>query len=210
MHLFSEFLFLFFLSCCYWLCGERRRYLKNRIGRSAFKNVYRVGRNIHFMLKKTELEIDGDVGVLDKGCILYSFHFGVWELMPRTLSKLGYKTGIIVNRYAKEDGSIAYRIFDGLLRRWRSKGGIKVFYKENTLEIVRFLKSGGVFGVLVDGNSFYQKHTKVQKLAELCRVPLVPFAACRRARSGVLHVGCDLPRVVKSRPLDYMWFYKSR
>lgn len=210
MHLFSEFFFLFLLICCYWLCRERRHYLKNRIGHLAFKNVYRVGRNIHFMLKKNDLEIDGDMSVLDKGCVLYSFHFGVWELMPRTLSKLGYKTGIIVNRYEKEDGSIAFRILDSLLRRWRSVGGIRVFYKENTLDIVRFLKSGGVFGALVDGNSLYQKHTKVQKLAELCRVPLVSFAAYRRACKGVLHIGCDLQHLVKSRPLDYMWFYKSR
>ncbi len=210
MHIFGEFLFLFLLGCVYWFYRDRRRYLVNRIGNSAFKNVYRVGRNIFFMLKKNELEIEGDVSVLDKGCVLYSFHFGVWELMPRALIKLGYTTGIIVNRYQKEEGSIAFRMLDSLLRRWRSVGGVRVFYKENALDIVRFLKSGGVFGVLVDGNSFYQKHAKAKRLAELCRVPLVPFAAYRRAHKGVLHIGCDLPNLVRSRPLDYVWFYKSR
>ncbi len=210
MYILGEFLLLFLLSCLYWLSRDRRRYLTARIGRSAFKNVYHVGRNIYFMLRDRELEVEGDMGLLDKGCVLYSFHFGVWELMPRTLSRLGYKTGIIANRYEKEGGSVPYRLLDSLLRRWRSVGGIRVFYKENTLDIVRFLKSGGVFGVLVDGNSLYQKHAKAKRLAEFCKVPLVPFAAYRRAPKGVLRIGCDLPNVVRSRPLDYMWFYRSR
>ena len=130
--------------------------------------------------------------------------------MPHTLSRLGYKTGIIVNRYERDSCSIVFRLLDNILRRWRSVGGIRVFYKENTLDIVRFLRSGGVFGVLVDGNSFFQKHAKAKRLAELCEVPLVPFAAYRRTTEGVLQIGCDLPNVVRSRPLDYMWFYRSR
>jgi lauroyl/myristoyl acyltransferase len=210
MHILGEFLFLFILSCVYWLSRDRRRYLTKRIGNKAFKNVYHVGRNIYFMLRKKELEIDGDMSLLDRGCILYSFHFGVWELMPWTLSRLGYKTGIIVNRYGKEQGSVAFRALDAILQRWRSVGSIRVFYKENILGIVRFLKSGGVFGILVDGNSFYQKHGKAKRLAELCKVPLVPFAAYRRTHKGVLKIGCDLPNMVRSRPLDYMWFYRSR
>lgn len=156
------------------------------------------------------MEIDGDTSLLDRGCVLYSFHFGVWELMPRTLSRLGFKTGIIVNRYGREKRSVALSVLDTILRRWRSAGGIKVFYKENTLDIVRFLRSGGVFGILVDGNSLYQKHSKAKRLAEFCKVPLVPFAAYRRMHKGVLKIGCDLPSVVRSRPLDYMWFYRSR
>lgn len=99
---------------------------------------------------------------------------------------------------------------DFLLRRWRSINGVKVFYKENALGIVRFLRTGGVLGMLVDGNEFYQKYDKANKLARLCGVPLVPFAAYRRKMRGFLHLGCDIPALVRAMPLDYVWFYRSR
>ena len=210
MHFLAECLLLTFVWALYWLCHDRRRYLRRRVGTQAFKNVYRVGRNVFFMLRRNELEVCGNKNVLSKGCILYSFHFGVWELMPYTLNKLGHKIGIIANRYSAAGSSVQTRIIDYLLRRWRSTNGVRVFYKENLLEIVSFLRSGGVFGVLVDGNTFFQKHDKVRRLAKICRVPLVPFAAYRKGGKGILRIGCDIPTLVRAMPLDYVWFYKSR
>jgi lauroyl/myristoyl acyltransferase len=210
MHFFVECIFLTTLWVLYWVCHNRRRYLRQRIGNQAFKNVYRVGRNVCFMLRRKELQVGGDLRVLSKGCILYSFHFGVWELMPFTLSKLGYRIGVLVNSYRTTDSSVRTRILDFMLRQWRSMNGIRVFYKENALEIVRFLQSGGVFGMLVDGNTFFQKHDKARKLAELCQVPLIPFAAYRQREKGFLRIGCDIPALVRTMPLDYVWFYKSR
>jgi len=210
MHFFTECVFLTFVLSLYWLCHERRRYLRHRIGRQAFKNVYRVSRNVIFMLRRNELRVSGDLSVLNKGCILYSFHFGVWELMPYTLSRLGHKLGIITNRYGTAGNLIQTRILDFLLRKWRSMYGARVFYRENLLEIVRFVRSGGVFGVLVDGNTFFQKYDKARRLARLCHVPLVPFAAYRERGEGILSIGCDIQALVKAMPLDYVWFYKSR
>ncbi|KPK63549.1 hypothetical protein AMJ83_06485 [candidate division WOR_3 bacterium SM23_42] len=210
MYLLAECAFLSLMFSLYWLCRQRRRYLIRRIGKRAFDNVYHVGRNIFFMLRRYTLEISGDTSALSRGCILYSFHFGVWELMPPTLAKMGYRLGIIVNRNSETNGPIIGKLFDTLLHRWRSMIGVTVFYKENTLEIVRFLKSGGIFGILVDGDTMFQKFPKTQKLARLCRVPLIPFAAYRRAGKGVLDVGCDLPDLVRTMPNEYMWFYKSR
>jgi lauroyl/myristoyl acyltransferase len=210
MHFFGECVFLSALWALYWAYRERRRYLRQRIGNQAFKNVYRVGRNVCFMLRRKELEIGGDLGVLNAGCVLYSFHFGVWELMPLALSKCGYKIGILVNSYHANNRAYRTRMLDFLLRRWRSVNGVRVFYKENALEITRFLRSGGVFGMLVDGNTLFQKYGKARKLAELCRVPLVPFAAYRQRGKGFLRIGCDIPALIRSMPLDYVWFYKSR
>jgi len=162
------------------------------------------------MLGRRELQVIGDLGVLNTGCVLYSFHFGVWELMPLALSRLGYRIGILVNRYHTGKGSIGNRLLDALLRRWRSVHGIRVFYKENVIEIVRFLRSGGIFGMLVDGNTFFQKYEKAKKLAALCRVPAVPFAAYRHKDRGFLNLGCDIAALVEVMPFDYVWFYKSR
>jgi lauroyl/myristoyl acyltransferase len=162
------------------------------------------------MLRRHQLDVDGDLTVLRKGCILYSFHFGIWELMPYTLCRLGYRMGIITNRYGAPGSNMMGRLLDYLLKRWRTVNGIKVFYKENTLQIVRFVKSGGVFGMLVDGNSYFQKHGRAKKLADLCEVPLVPFAAYRSGKRTVLRIGCDIQDMVRAMPNDYVWFYRSR
>jgi len=78
------------------------------------------------------------------------------------------------------------------------------------MKIINFIKSGGLLGMLVDGNKFYSKFEKAQKLSRFCNVPLIPFAAYRKSGAGILEIGCDLDKLVEQRPLDYVWFYKSR
>lgn len=207
---FTEAFVLLGLFTLYWLHRSRREYLKQRIGNQAIRNVYSVARNIGFMLSRRDVRVQGDDKVLEKGGILYSFHFGIWELMPRALGKMGYDLGVLVNRYADDNLSRISRFLDNFLMRFRSPGKVKVFSKHDTMKIVRFLNSGGILGVLVDGNRFYAKFRKMQKLGNLCNVPLVPFAVYRKNGKGVLDVGCDLDRIVAQRPLDYVWFYKSR
>lgn len=194
----------------YWCNRQRRQYLKKRIGPMALPNVYKVARNIGYMLSKKRLDIYGDRIRLRPGCILFSFHYGVWELMPRTLDALGYRIGVIVNRYASSKTSWITRLADSMLYRYRSVGKVLVFYRDETLEIVRFLKTGGILGVLVDGDSLYAKHPLVMKLSRVSNSPLVPFAAYTRKGRGILHIGCDLETLVRDQPLDYVWFYKSR
>jgi hypothetical protein len=130
--------------------------------------------------------------------------------MPRTLDALGYRIGVIVNRYASNKRGWITRFADSILFRYRSVGKVFVFYRDETLKIVRFLKSGGILGVLVDGDSLYAKHPPVMKLSRVSHAPLVPFAAYTRKGQGILHIGCDLEILVKEQPLDYVWFYKSR
>lgn len=210
MQIVAEGLFVALFSFLYWAWGDRRRHIKNRIGRRAFRNVYEMGRNAFFMLRRADLRLTGATDVLERGCILYSYHLGVWESMPRALRRAGYRVGIVANRYHRPGGSWRTRLGDYLLRRWRSASGVRVFYAENALAISRFVKSGGIFGMLVDGNTFHQKEDKARRLAALCRVPLVPFAAYRLRDRGILEIGCDLARFVEARPLDYLWAYRSR
>lgn len=207
---FTEAFALLGLITLYWLHRARREYLKQRIGNQAIRNVYSVARNIGFMLSRQDIRVQGDGKILEKASILYSFHFGIWELMPRALEKMGYDLGVLVNRYVDDNHSRINRFFDNLLDRFRSSGNVKVFSKHDSVKIVRFLKNGGILGVLVDGNHFYAKYSKMKKLSNLCGVPLVPFAAYRKNGNGVLYLGCDLDRIVTQRPLDYVWFYKSR
>ncbi len=210
MQILSEGCMLLTAFLLYWCSKDRRRYLKRRVGAKASLNVYQTARNMSFMLMKKDLQIEGDTSILQNGAILYSFHFGVWELMPRALKRLGYDLGVVVNRYSGAGKNFAAQFFDRFLYRFRSAGGIKVFYKEETMKIVRFVKNGGLLGMLVDGNTFYSKFEKAQKLSRLNNLPLVPFAAYRKNGTGVLKIDCDLEKLVKESPLDYMWFYRSR
>jgi len=193
----------------YWFNRGRRQYLKMRIGRAALYNLYRTGRNFAAMLGRSTIEVKGDLDRLRNGGILYSFHFGTWELMPRILSRLGYRLGIIANRYAKKPGFLA-RTADRLLYRFRNAPNVRVFYPGDGLKIVRFLRNGGIFGVLVDGDSFYGKFGLAQRLGRMCGVPLVTFAVYRENGRSVLDLGCDLDRLVRERPYDYLWAYRSR
>jgi lauroyl/myristoyl acyltransferase len=210
MQIFIEAFMVSIAFILYWCNGNRRRYLKNRIGSKAFINVYNVARNTAFMLGKNKLKIKGNTDILQKGGILYSLHFGIWELMPRALQRYGYRLSIIVNRYRDDKTNFLARFFDTFLYNYRSSGDIKIFYKGDTIEIINFIKNCGVLGILVDGNTFYSKFEKAKKLSRICAVPLVPFATYRKNGTGVLEIGCNLDRVVKQRPYDYVWFYKSR
>ncbi len=210
MHILSEAFVLLIAAILYVCCRERRKYLKRRIGSRALYNVYQTCRNIGFMLRRNDLSVSDDTSVLKGGGILFSFHFGIWELMPGALKKMGYDLGVISNKYSDSKESLVARLFDKLLYRFRARDGVKIFYRTDTMEIVRFLKGGGIIGMLVDGNDFYSKFGKAQKLSYLCCVPLVPFVAYRKDGRGILKIGCNIDKFVKERPYDYIWFYKSR
>jgi lauroyl/myristoyl acyltransferase len=154
--------------------------------------------------------IKGDLSSLENGAVLYSFHFGIWEAMPQALARLGYRLAIIVNRYSEGNGNLFARLADRLLFSLRSRNGIKVMYREDTREIVEFIRKRGIFGILVDGDRLYAKFHKAAKLARMCDVPLVPFAAYQDKGVGTLELGANIERSVRNRPYDYWWFYKSR
>ena len=210
MHFFTEIAVLFVSFFLYWLNTNRRRYLKRRIGSKTSRNIYQTCRNFSFMLNRKDLKIKGDTHLLQKGGILYSLHFGVWELMPVTLRKLGYKLGVLVNRYHDDNKNFLASCADRFLYRFRTRNGVKVFYKNDILKIVNFIKDGGLFGMLIDGSDFFAKYDKVQRMARICDVPAVPFVAYRENSSGTLEINCNLMKMVDQRPFDYLWVYQSR
>jgi lauroyl/myristoyl acyltransferase len=210
MYFIIEIVVLSIMYTIYWLNRTRRKYLKKRIGTDALLNIYHTARNFSFMLQKRDLCLKDNAHLLHRGSILYSFHFGVWELMPATLKKQGHRLGIVVNRYSGRKKNLIAYYSDKFLHYFRSRGGVEIFYKEDIMKIIKFIKSGGLLGILIDGNDFYTKYGKVQKLAHLCDAPLVPFVAYRHNGRGILEIGCNLTKIIEQRPLDYVWAYKSR
>lgn len=191
----------------FWIDGDRRRYLKKRIGRMGFYNVYNVARNISYMILNRSINISGSGRIPERGSILYSWHFGVWELMPGALVSDHRRIGIIVNRY---QGNIFNRYLDRFLMRWRSNNGVRIFSASDSRNIIDFLKKGGTLGLLVDGNQLDSRLETTKRISQLAGVPMIPFVAYRDNGSACLRINCGLESMIDKRPWDYMWFYKSR
>jgi hypothetical protein len=196
----------------YWLNNARRIYLKRRLGAGIVMNLKMTARNIALMLcPERSFKIYGDISSIKNGGILYSIHFGTWELMPNLLQKsLKKDIGILVNRYTENNPHLIGRLMDKFFYIWRTRKKVKVFYPDEVFKIVRFLKKGGIFAALVDGDTLYAKLKKIEKLSKLCHVPLHPFALYYDGANYIMEIGCNIDGVLKHRPFDYWWFYKSR
>jgi lauroyl/myristoyl acyltransferase len=171
-----------------------------------------VTRNIATMLHPNKkYELYGDSAVLTNGAVLYSLHFGVWELMPRILQKhINKNIGILVNRYTENNPFLLGRMMDKILYKWRLNDHIKIFYPDEIFRIIRFVRDGGVFAALVDGDTLYSKFKKIERLAHLCKVQLIPFAVYQDRETTIMEMGCNLEHLIRQRPNDYWWFYRSR
>ncbi len=207
--LVSEAGTIFIATLWYWLNYGRRQYLKKRIGRKAYLNIFNVARNIHYMLFNKTITVDGYDRLPAGGSILYSFHFGVWELLPPALARSTGRLGIVVNRYQR---GILNEMLDRFLVHYRTANAnnVRIFSVRESREIIKFLQNGGTLGILVDGNELYSRFHTVQRLSRIARVPMIPFAAYRNNGSACLEIGCDLEKIITKRPMDYMWFYRSR
>jgi len=198
----------------YWLNRQRRMLLKERSPVSPERCLYALARNLVFMLSRSRAApfvVKGSLQPAGSGAVMYSVHYGIWEMMPQVLRTAGFRIGIITNQYGHGGNNHPLAAWaDRLLRRWRSRNGVIVFYQNNPRAIVEFVRNGGVFAMLVDGSSFFSKFHKAQKLAAVCHVPLIPFAMYRRDGRGVLDINCDLETLIARRPHDYAWFYRSR
>jgi lauroyl/myristoyl acyltransferase len=188
--------------------------LKERSPVSPGRCLYALARNLVFMLSRpgaAPVEIKGTLQPAGNGAVMYSVHYGIWEMMPQVLRTAGFRIAIITNQYGHGGSGHPLAAWaDRLLRRWRSRNGVIVFYENNPRAIIEFIRNGGIFAMLVDGSNLFSKFSKAQKLAALCRVPLIPFAMYRRDGRGVLDVNCDLETLINRQPDDYAWFYRSR
>lgn len=207
-----DILIFFILIITYWLNHGRRQYFKKRMGKNICYNLKIVAKNVTRMLSfDKKYTFIGDSSLIKNGAILYSIHFGVWELMPQILrNNLNRDVGVLVNRYTDNNHSLVGKLMDKFFYYWRSRRNIKVFYPDQIFQVIKFIKSGGIFAVLVDGNQLFNKYQKIEKLAQLCRVPLMPFAVYYENGTTVMKIGCNLETLIKQRPYDYWWFYKSR
>uniref|UniRef100_A0A7V0Z4E2 Lipid A biosynthesis acyltransferase n=1 Tax=candidate division WOR-3 bacterium TaxID=2052148 RepID=A0A7V0Z4E2_UNCW3 len=200
------------LIIIYWLNNARRVWFKKRLGRDIQLSLKTIAQNIAIMLKpQNNFKLAGRIESLKNGAILYSVHFGVWELMPKILKNfLNKKVGILVDRYTDNNPILIGKIMDRLLYLIRSKNNTIIFYPDEVFKITKFIKDGGIFSALVDGDKIFARLPKMEKLARICNIPLIPFAVYYEKGNTVMEIGCDLDKIISQKPYDYWWFYKSR
>lgn len=101
-----------------------------------------------------------------KGVFGISGHLGNWELLAVYLAKQGYKVGVISRPLADNN-------LNELLVENRKKLGITNFYaSDSPMGVVKWLKSGGAVGVLIDTDSARVKGEFIPIFGRLAKVPV--------------------------------------
>jgi KDO2-lipid IV(A) lauroyltransferase len=133
---------------------------RDRIGRESFTNLGRSAfETARGDASRVQLAPEDEAllrGALagGRGVVVATGHIGAWELFARRIAALGIPCGTV----AKEahDPRLTQ-----LLKDAREKAGVKVFWRGAPLsarEILRFLKSGGLLGILIDQDTKVAGH----------------------------------------------------
>ncbi len=82
-----------------------------------------------------------------KGVLLYTAHFGSWELIPQLFACRGFPLHVIVR-------PLDHPYLNRLVQRWRERGGTCVLNKVTAAaEMMRLLKENATVGMLLDQNT---------------------------------------------------------
>lgn len=135
-----------------------------------------------------------------KGAVLFSAHFGNWELIPYILNK---KTGVRLNSIARKmDNPLTEKI----VKKFRNLMGSEIVYKDGSLrKMLRIFNSNGIIYLLVDQNtitregvpvSFFGREviavTTIAQLSLKKGVPVIPLFLTYENDGKVLRIGNEL------------------
>jgi len=181
------------LTICY--DGNLSPQAKVNLGRSFFINS---GKNIADMVR---FESEFKIGIPDfidcegleyfdqaykrgKGVFGVTAHLGNFELLAVFFSKMGYKIGVISRPLADN------KLNDFLVKN-REKMGITNFYaSENPIGVVRWLKSGGAVGVLLDTDSKRAKGEFIPVFQRMAKVPVGQSIIAQRLGAAMIPMAC--------------------
>ena len=152
-----------------------------------------------------ELKVEGFENIQNvlkkgKGAILFSAHFGNWELIPFILHReLGFRISSIAR---KMDNPLTEEI----VKKFRAFMGSDMIYKEGSLrKIIRVTEENGLIYLLVDQNTitregvpvnFFGKEviavTTVSQLYLKKGIPVIPLFVTYQKDSVLLKIGKEL------------------
>uniref|UniRef100_A0A7V3ZUP2 Lipid A biosynthesis acyltransferase n=1 Tax=candidate division WOR-3 bacterium TaxID=2052148 RepID=A0A7V3ZUP2_UNCW3 len=125
--------------------------------------------------KKSSLIFDkikflGDNIIRERGGVVVTFHYGIYELLPLIFSQRGYKTAIV---YSPQRNSL----LNTILLRIR-KGKVEKFLR-NLKEIKEALQEGYLVGFAID-NIHKGKLVSLKEILPHLKVSLSPFIIAQR------------------------------
>jgi KDO2-lipid IV(A) lauroyltransferase len=133
---------------------------RNRIGRRSFANLGRAAiESLRGDASRVELPAQAEAELRaahaeGRGVVVASAHIDAWELFARRIAATGLPCGTV----AKEAHD---RRVTTLLQDLRASSRLRVFWRGAPLsarEMLRFLKAGGVLGILIDQDTRVSGH----------------------------------------------------
>ena len=133
---------------------------RDRIGRRSFGNLGRVlleaargdARNVE--LAPEDEAVLRSAHAEGKGVVVVTGHLDNWELFARRITMLGMPCGTVAKE--AQDPRLTE-----LLKKSRASFGMRVFWRGSPLsgrELIRFVKSGGILGILIDQDTRVAGH----------------------------------------------------
>lgn len=125
---------------------------RRRIGRKSFANLGRAaletarGDASRVELPAEDEQLLRKAHAEGKGVVLVTGHIGAWELFARRIAALGLPSATVAKE--AQDPRLT-----AVLQQARQSAGVRVFWRGSPMaarELLRFLKSGGMLGVLID------------------------------------------------------------
>lgn len=139
---------------------EQTQRQRDRIGRRSFANLGRAAiETARGDVSRVELPPEAErvlraAHAEGKGVVVATAHIDAWELFARRIAATGLPCGTV----AKEAHDPR---LTKLLQESRARAGLRVFWRGAPLsarEMLRFLKAGGVLGVLIDQDTRVSGH----------------------------------------------------
>jgi KDO2-lipid IV(A) lauroyltransferase len=133
---------------------------RDRIGRRSFANLGRAAlETARGDASRVELSPESEALLRSahaegKGVVLVTGHIGSWELFARRIAALGLPSGTVAKE--AQDPRLT-----ALLERSRQGAGVRVFWRGSPMsarEMLRFLRKGGMLGVLIDQDTRVAGH----------------------------------------------------
>jgi len=133
---------------------------RDRIGRASFANLGRSafetarGDASQVQLPPEDEALLRRAHAQGRGVVVVTGHIGAWELFARRIAALGLPCGTVAKE--AQDPRLTKLLLDA-----RANAGVKVFWRGAPLsarEMLRFLKSGGVLGILIDQDTRVAGH----------------------------------------------------
>jgi KDO2-lipid IV(A) lauroyltransferase len=136
-----------------------------------------------------------------RGVVLFTAHFGNWELLSAALAIKGYRINTVVR-------PLDNVYLNAALERLRSRFGTKVIDKRDSVrKMVETLRGGGIVGVLLDQRASSEEGVMAEFFGTRALTHKGPAAVIMRTKAAALPIyivreGAFHHRVVCGRPVE--------